>query len=203
MNLPADIRADSLVALVLFAAVTSITPGPNNLLLAASGANFGLRRSLPHLAGIWFGFAMLIVAAAAGVGAMLLASPLAAGILKATGIVYMLYLAWGLLQAGQPGAAADARPMSFVSAALFQFVNPKAWMMAVGAIAVFAAGAEKFALGVVLTILIFELVGLPCNLIWVLFGQGLRRWLDSPAGLRLFNLSMAALTALSAILLLL
>jgi len=187
---------DLLLALVAFAFVTSITPGPNNLMLMASGANFGLRRTLPHLAGVALGFAFLALVLGAGLNRVFAAVPAAAVALKAVSVVYMLWLAWKIATAAAPGQArAAGRPFSFLQAAGFQWVNPKAWAMALTALAVYAPGGEAGA--VVLVALIFALVNLPSVAVWVLMGLQLRRLLGDPRRLALFNGTMAVLLVAS------
>lgn len=184
-----------LFALMLFVLVSTVTPGPNNILLTASGANFGFRRTVPHMLGIWAGFATLIIAAGLGVGAALLADPRLHAMLKLVGAAYMLWLAWGLLRAGAMGEASGGRPMTFLGAALFQYANPKAWLMAVGAIAAFTTPGGNFAAELALIVGVFALFGPPCNSIWVLFGQGVARFLRDDVARRWFNRAMAGLTA--------
>lgn len=192
--MPAE-NPTGLSALMLFVLVTTLTPGPNNILLTASGANFGFRRTVPHMLGIWAGFATLILAAGLGIGAVLLADPRLHGLLKVIGAAYMLWLAWGLLRAGTVAEAGSGRPMSFVAAALFQYANPKAWLMAVGAIAAFTTPGGNYAAELALIIAAFAVFGPPCNSLWVLFGQGVARFLRDDAARRGFNCVMAGLTA--------
>lgn len=190
-----------LLPLVLFAVVTSITPGPNNILLTASGANFGFRRTLPHMLGISAGFLSLIIVSGLGVGAIILASPLLHQGLKLLGTAYLLWLAWQLVRAGAIESAMKARPMRFHEAALFQYVNPKAWMMAVGAIAAFTTPGGDYAVELGLIAVIFTLINLPCVSLWALFGVGIGRFLHNARQRLTFNLVMAGLTVLSALLL--
>jgi threonine/homoserine/homoserine lactone efflux protein len=187
---------DLLLALVAFAFVSSITPGPNNLMLMASGANFGLRRTLPHLAGVALGFAFLALMLGAGLNRVFAAAPAAAVALKAASVVYMLWLAWKIATAAAPGEArAGGRPFSFLQAVGFQWVNPKAWAMALTALAVYAPGGEAGA--VVLVALIFALVNLPSVAVWVFMGLRIRRFLGDPRRLALFNGTMAVLLVAS------
>lgn len=194
---PSAFTPDLFVALSLFAFVSSITPGPNNAMLMASGANFGLRRTLPHMAGVSVGFLVLILCVGLGLGGLFLAYPLLHDVLKVLGGAYLLWLAWKLATAkGLGGGAAASRPMTFLQAAGFQWVNPKAWAMAVSGVSAYTpqAGylANLFVMGAV-----FAAVNLPCIGAWTGFGVGMRRVLDRPAALRAFNLTMAALLVLS------
>ncbi len=182
---------DLLPALLSFAFVTSVTPGPNNLMLMASGANFGLRRTLPHMLGISAGFALLAGAAGLGLAGVLHTVPAALWALKVAAVGYMLWLAAQIARAGapQPGRA-GARPMTLVQAAAFQWVNPKAWAMALGAVTVYAPQGSPAQIALVA--LVFSLVNLPTIALWAWAGEALRGWLADPRRLRLFNLTMAA-----------
>lgn len=190
-----------LLPLMMFAVVTSITPGPNNILLTASGANFGFRRTIPHMLGIGAGFLSLIFATGLGLGAVILASPLLHQALKLVGAAYLVWLAWQLARAGAVENQAKARPMRFHEAALFQYVNPKAWMMAVGAIAAFTTPGGDYALELTLIAVIFAIINLPCVSLWALFGVAIGKVLNNNAARRVFNFAMAGLTVASAALL--
>ena len=187
---------DLILALAAFALATSITPGPNNLMLMTSGANFGLRRTLPHMTGVALGFVILAVAVGLGLGQALQAWPAGLLGLKAASVVYMLWLAWKFATAAppEPGQAAG-RPMTFLQAAAFQWVNPKAWAMALTAVTVYAPGQTPAA--VIATAAIFGIVNLPSVGLWALAGTALSRVLSSPSRLRAFNVTMAALLVLS------
>ena len=182
-----ETEMDTLWPLVSFAFASSITPGPNNLMLASSGVAFGLRRTLPHTLGVSTGFATLLIIAGAGIGALVANAPAAALGLKIFGTGYLAYLAWIMRHAfdGRP-TDATARPIRFVEAALFQFANPKAWVMALTAMSVFMpADAERWA-GVLLVSGVFVLVGLPCILSWVALGVTVRRSLKNERRRRIF-----------------
>lgn len=190
-----------LLPLALFAVVTSITPGPNNILLTASGANFGFRRSVPHMLGISAGFLSLILVTGVGLGAVILASDWLHQGLKAIGALYLVWLAWQLARAGSIENRSELRPMRFHEAALFQYVNPKAWMMAVGAVAAFTTPGGHYGMEVALIALVFTLINLPCVSLWALFGVGIGRFLNDARARTVFNFTMAGLTLLSAVLL--
>ena len=190
-----------LLPLALFAVVTSITPGPNNILLTASGANFGFRRTVPHMLGISAGFLSLILVTGVGLGTVILASDWLHQALKAIGALYLIWLAWQLARAGGIESRAELRPMRFHEAALFQYVNPKAWMMAVGAVAAFTTPGGHYGLEVALIAAIFTLINLPCVSLWALFGVGIGRYLSDARARTIFNFTMAGLTLLSAVLL--
>ena len=185
---------EMLIALATFALVTSVTPGPNNMMLMASGANFGFRRTLPHLLGVALGFGLMVAILGVGVAQLIAANPVVAGGLKWISLAYILWLAWKMVHATAPEAVAtEARPMTFLQAAAFQWVNPKAWAMALGAISAYAAGVG----GVLIVAAIFTGVNLPSVSVWVVMGQMLRQILNNPLRLRLFNWLMAGLLVAS------
>ncbi len=183
---------DLLSALAAFAFVTSITPGPNNLMLMTSGANFGFRRTIPHMLGVGLGFVFMLVLVGTGLVGVFEAYPVSYTILKAVSVAYLLYLAWKIAMASAPGEAAGAaKPMTFLQAALFQWVNPKAWAMALTAVTVYAPSQSIAAIGLVA--IVFGLVNLPSVSSWTILGQEMRRFLNKPSRLRVFNVVMAIL----------
>ncbi|MBS7661141.1 LysE family translocator [Pseudomonas lalucatii] len=187
-----------LIAFIAFAFVTSVTPGPNNTMLLASGANFGLRRTLPHMLGISLGLMLLVLAVGLGLGQLFEQLPALYGTLRYVGAAYLLYLAWKIAQAGAPDSAGGRRgkPFSFLQAAAFQWVNPKAWIMAIGAITTYTP-QENFLLNVLLIAGLFALVNCPTMSVWTVAGSLLRTWLSSPRVLRRFNIGMALLLVAS------
>ena len=185
-------------ALALYSFATSATPGPNNLMLASSGLNFGFRRTVTSLLGIEFGFIALILLVGAGLGSVIIAVPALQWALKLFGAAYLLWLAFQLWRAGELGESAHARPIGFWRGALLQAVNPKGWMMVIGAIGAFTAPGPQMWLGVAVIAGVFALVGFPCMSAWALFGAGIRRVLKSPGAFVRFNRVMAGLTALTA-----
>ena len=187
---------DTLVALFIYAFVSSITPGPNNFMLLASGVNFGFARTIPHMLGIGVGFVSLLVGVGLGLGAVLSAFPALHLALKIAGGAYLLSLAWKIAMSRTLGSAKDdrAKPMSFLQAAAFQWVNPKAWVMAVTAMALYTSAAAPF-LSVVLISLVFGLVNLPCVSCWAGFGVALRGFLSDPQRLKWFNIAMGLMLA--------
>lgn len=192
-NYIARMEQTTLAALSAFALVTSITPGPNNMMLMASGANFGLRRTVPHALGVGIGFTLMIVLVGVGLMELFDLFPVLNLILKVVSVVYLLWLAWKIANAGAPDTEGGARgkPMSFVQAMLFQWVNPKAWSMALTAIALYAPDRNLAAVALVAAV--FGVINLPSTSLWAVMGQALRGWLSSPARLRVFNWTMAAL----------
>ena len=188
---------DTLLALVLFAFATSITPGPNNMMLFASGVNFGFRRTVPHMLGIGAGFLSLLIGVGMGLGALLSAYPPAFLALKVAGGLYLLWIAWKIGSSRSMGEGeAKARPMTFLGAAAFQWVNPKAWVMAVTAMAVYP-NPEHYTLTVAIVALVFAAVNVPSVSTWAGFGSALREWLSVPVRLKWFNITMALLLVLS------
>lgn len=195
---PCVMSPDILLALIGFAFVTSVTPGPNNMMLLASGVNFGLRRTVPHMLGISLGHAVMVTLMGLGLSGLFQTVPQAMTVLKVVSVAYMLWLAWKIAHASAPeGGKAGGKPFSFVQAAAFQWVNPKAWAMALGAI---SAYAEDGGMGAVLTIaVVFAAVNLPSVTLWAAAGEALRTVLQSPRRLAQFNWTMAALLVASLI----
>lgn len=190
----------TLAALVVFAAVMSFTPGPNNVMLLASGLNFGVRRTVPHMAGITVGVTVMLVAVGLGLSGLFHAVPALLLALKWVGAAYMLWLAWRIAHAAPvdadgPAPRPQGRPMPALAAAAFQWVNPKAWVMAVTAMATYGGAGS---LGAVLVVAgVFGLVSVFSTATWAVFGAALRRVLSDPRHVRWFNWAMAALLVLS------
>ncbi len=180
-----------LLTLVGFAFVTSVTPGPNNLMLMSSGVNFGFRRSIPHMLGIGAGFISLLLGVGFGLGAVLTAFPALHLGLKVAGGLYLLYLAWriAMTRSFVDKTGATARPMRFVEAAAFQWVNPKAWVMAVTSMAVYTDPQSPIA-SVLFISGAYAAVNLPSVSIWTGFGVVLREFLSDPVRLKWFNIAM-------------
>lgn len=190
---------DMLTALMGFALATSITPGPNNLMLLASGANFGLRRTVPHMLGISLGHGFLIVVVGLGLAAIFEAYPLLRRAMMAVSLLYLAWLAWKVANAAPPGEAQiEGKPLTLLQAAGFQWVNPKGWYMALTAITAYTP-PEAGALGAIMVAAIFSATNLPAILVWAGFGTQVRRLLRKPHHLRLFNRTMAVLLLLTMI----
>ena len=185
---------DIFTALVAFAFVTVITPGPNNFMLMASGANFGFRRSVPHMMGIGLGFPSMVVLVGVGVMQVFDLWTPSYTILKVLSVGYLLYLAWKIAHAAPPKEAEDApegKPLSFVQSAAFQWVNPKAWSMALSAITLYAASRD---LAAVLWVAgVYVAVSVISTTSWTVLGQQMRRLLNNRVRLRVFNWTMAVL----------
>jgi threonine/homoserine/homoserine lactone efflux protein len=187
---------DQFLALLGFAFVTSVTPGPNNMMLIASGANFGFRRTIPHMLGISLGHLAMTLIVGLGLAGIVHQEPRVLVVLKWASIAYLLWLAWKLARASAPGqATVTGKPMTFLAAALFQWVNPKAWTMSLGAVSAYAV--DPTPLAVALIAATFAAVNLPSVSIWTIAGEQLRRFLTSPGRLRAFNWTMAALLVAS------
>lgn len=184
-----------LLGLAAFAFASSVTPGPNNMMLMASGANFGFRRTLPHMLGVALGFVAMAILVGLGLMQVFARFPVLHDALKVVSVAYLLWLAWRIANAAPKEASAGARPMTFLEAAAFQWVNPKAWTMALTAITVYAPDRSLAALALVAAI--FGAINLPSVGSWAAFGVLMRRVLTSPARLRLFNRAMAVLLGAS------
>ena len=184
-----------LIALAAFALITSITPGPNNLMVMASGANFGVRRTLPHMAGVLFGFNFMVWIVGAGLISVLEAVPASFIVLKALSAAFLLFLAWKIANAAAPGddpKAVGGKPLSFFQAAAFQWVNPKAWALSISAVGAYVNEAHPV-LSLAAVGVVFLAAGAPSMSTWMLLGTQLRRFLTNAARLRFFNWTCAAL----------
>ncbi|MGF7160417.1 threonine/homoserine/homoserine lactone efflux protein [Rhodoligotrophos appendicifer] len=189
---------EQIAAIAAYAFASSITPGPNNTMLMASGVNFGFQRSIPHMLGVCCGFSAMLLALGCGIGSLFQAYPALHDILRYVGGAYMLYLAWIIATAHPQNAVQSRDPISFLQAAAFQLVNPKAWMMAIGAVAGYVATDNLLASLAVLTG-IFAVINALCIIAWTGGGVALRRALGSSERLRLFNVAMALLLVVSLI----
>jgi threonine/homoserine/homoserine lactone efflux protein len=189
-----------LVAFIVFAAVMCFTPGPNNVMLLASGLNYGFRRTLPHVMGVTFGFAFMIAAVGVGLGAVFTTYPVLQTVLKYAGAAYLVYLAFAIATAGAPDPeqAKSRRPMTFMGAALFQWVNIKGWVMVIGTMTAYAAIAS-FPWNIVIQTLLTLAMGLLSTVTWALFGTWLQSLVKSPGAVRVFNIVMALLLLASLI----
>jgi threonine/homoserine/homoserine lactone efflux protein len=179
--------------------VMSITPGPNNVMLTAAGANFGFRRTVPHMLGISVGFSVQLLAVCAGLGAIFTRWPELQAVLRWAGAAYLVYLGWRLLRAGEASASQAPRPVTFIEAALFQFLNPKAWVMTLTAATLFLPRELGLLMACVYMVAVMAVINLPCIAIWALFGSSLRGLLARPAGRVTFNIIMAVALAVTGI----
>jgi threonine/homoserine/homoserine lactone efflux protein len=186
-----------LLPLTSFCFVSSITPGPNNMMLLSSGATFGLRRTVPHIIGISGGCALMVLVLGWALSGVVGRAPGLFTALHIVSTLYLLWLAWRIARSSGPhGAGARARPLNMLDAAGFQWVNPKAWAMVLGAVTSFAR-PDHLLVDVPLIALVLMAIGLPCIALWAGSGQMLRRFLSDARALRAFNLGMAALLVAS------
>jgi threonine/homoserine/homoserine lactone efflux protein len=193
----AVLTVELVLALMVFAVVSSATPGPNTLMLLASGLNHGFRRTVPHIVGVGVGFPVMVLAIGLGLGEVFERVPGSLAALRVVGAGYLLYLAWRIARAGPLEVeTGEARPFSFWQAAAFQWVNVKAWVMAITAITVYVVPVDVHR-SVLVIALVFALVSFPVSSAWTLFGSVLRRWLTSERSVRRFNVTMALLLVLT------
>jgi threonine/homoserine/homoserine lactone efflux protein len=182
------------IAFVVFAVVMFFTPGPNNVMLLSSGLTFGFRRTLPHVAGVTFGFAFMIGAVGLSFGTIFIAYPVLQTILKYAGVAYLIYLAVAIAMSGPVTSdqAGARRPMTFWGAAMFQWINVKGWVMVIGTITAYA-GIASFPWNITIQVMLSLLLGAVACSSWALFGSALRPVLTSPWAVRAFNILMAVL----------
>ena len=185
-----------LIALITFAFVSTVSPGPNNIMLMTSGANVGFMRTIPHMLGITFGFSLMVALVGFGLMGLFTAYLVVQQSLRIASMLYLLYLAVKIAKSKpMTNQASDYKPMSFLSAASFQWVNPKAWTMALTAISVYATSAEPQ--DILLVSLIFGLVNVPSVSLWTTAGKQLQGILQAPTKIKIFNYSMASLLVFS------
>jgi len=184
---------DVFYALLLFCFVAGITPGPNNMMLMSSGVNFGFRRTIPHLMGVVIGFSLMVALVGVGLDAIFTAVPKLLPIMRWAGAAYMVWLAWKIARSGPvKDGAGVGKPLGFFGAAAFQWINPKGWAMAIGALTAYAV-SPNYTLSVIAVALTVLVVAVPCSGVWIVFGSALRRWLSDPVHVKPFNIGMAIL----------
>ena len=188
------------VAVMSLAFVASITPGPNNLMLWASGLNHGVSGTLRHLAGVNIGFSFLLFVIAVGLGTVFERFPTVELTLKLAGGAYLLYLAYGIFTSVPTTDAERRPPMTFVQAALFQWVNPKAWVMGITATSTGLDEGAPLLLAALMLALVFGAVNLPCISAWMLSGAFASRFLDDEKRLRMANRFLGILLAATVVL---
>lgn len=182
------------LALVLFAFSAAITPGPNNVMLMSSGLNYGVKRSLPHLLGICLGFPVMVLLIGVGLGSIFERFPVIHTVIQVLGILYLLYLAWMIaMTKTHEMNSSNTKPLTFWQAALFQWINPKAWIMGTGAIATYTTLEANIFQQIGIIALIFLITAFPSAATWLFFGANLKRFLQSPKHQKIFNISMALL----------
>ena len=187
-------RLEPILAYFVFSIVTSVTPGPNNVMLTATGANVGIRRGLPHMFGISFGFGFMLFLLTAGVGTALVSNPTMLLVLKIAGIAVLLWLSWKIATAGRAKTAERERPIGFLAAAAFQWVNPKGWLIAASSVTFLQPDIAPVWQAIFFG-LTFVVLGTPCMLLWLGFGAAMQLLLKTDRALRIFNISMGVLLA--------
>lgn len=187
-----------LLSLIGFVVAASITPGPNNVMVTANAARFGVLATVPHMLGISAGFSLMIVLVGLGAGEALSLAPwwVAAG-MRWGALGWLLWMAWGIATAPPPGAPGEGRPFGFFPAMLFQWVNPKAWLLALSIATAWVRPEGSPVVQLLTVAALFAVIGLPCNLPWALLGTGAARLFTRPAALRRFNVAMALLLVAS------
>lgn len=187
------------LSLLTFTFVAGITPGPNNLMLVVSGLNHGVQKSLPHYFGICFGFPLMVAVIGFGLGTLFLKLPSLYLSIKVLGISYLLFLAWKIANAGNMQAKKTLRePLTFLQAATFQWINPKAWTIGVSAIAAFTVQSD-ISQSVATIVLAYLIMAFICQGIWLKLGEFLQKILSKDSRIQLFNIGMAVLLMLSVI----
>lgn len=188
-----------LIPIIIFCFATSISPGPNNIMLMASGVNHGIVKSIPHLLGINIGFPAMVAAIGFGLGNLFIAFPQIYLVIKVVGIAYLLYLAWKIARSSMPDVQVESnKPLTFIQAVLFQWVNPKAWVMAIGAIASFTT-SEKMISQILVIVATYAIVGGMCIAVWLCAGAAMKRFLQNEKQLKVFNIMMALLLVVSVV----
>lgn len=193
-------QIDSLVSLLVFAVIAAFTPGPNNIMIMSSGLNHGVRASMPHLFGICLGFPSMILAVGFGLGYLFNSFPVFHKVVQVIGVIYLFYLAW-MIARSVPSElkSEESPPLTFVQAALFQWINPKAWVMGTSALAAYTTVGTSMVTQVLTVVVVFMLMAFPSAGVWLLFGSALRRLLSRPAYQRWFNVFMGVLLVLTMI----
>jgi threonine/homoserine/homoserine lactone efflux protein len=189
-----NFNVELIAAMAMFAFVTSVTPGPNNMMLLASGLNFGIKRTLPHWLGVSLGHFVMLLLVGAGLESLLKAYPFVYQVMKVVGFAYLLYLAWGVARSGAPERNGEeaVQPITFLGAAAFQWVNPKAWIMAIGYFSNYMPTDATLPF-VVLTCMMFSAINFPSVGLWVWLGAKLEHYLQQNSIRKIFNGTMAVL----------
>jgi len=189
--------SSTLISFATFAVVAAFTPGPNNVMLAASGANYGFRRTLPHIFGILVGFCSLVVAAGLGLATLFTIMPWLYDVLKVISVMFLLYLAWKIGSAGCATTKHKDRPLSFIQAASFQLINPKSITVIISSVTAFTSTAENVGAEVTILLVVFATVTICATCTWAVFGTAIAHLLTSQTRLRQFNITMSLLLVAS------
>ncbi len=187
----------TILSFITFALIAGFTPGPNNVMLAASGANFGFQKTLPHILGVFVGFCALLLSAGFGLSKLFTIMPWLYDSLKIVSFVFLLYLAWKIGSAGSPKDHKNTKPISFMQAASFQLVNPKGIMVIISSVAAYTSSAEKVGTEVFILFIVFAIITIGSTCTWTLLGKGISKLLTSQKQLRQFNVVMAMLLLIS------
>ncbi len=189
---------DFIIAIFIFSFSATVTPGPNNIMILASGLNFGTMKSLPNYLGICIGFPIMVMFVGLGFGFIFESFPIVHTYIRIAGIFYLLFLSWKI-DTSAPNSlnAKQSMPFSFLQAVVFQWVNPKAWIMATSAVAAFTSGDTNIFLQVLIIALTFMIVAFPSTGLWLFCGVWLKKIFNSPSHQRTFNRGMAILLVLS------
>jgi threonine/homoserine/homoserine lactone efflux protein len=187
----------TLISFATFALVAAYSPGPNNVMLAASGANFGFRRTLPHIFGILFGFCSLVVAAGLGLATLFVAIPWLYNVLKVMSVLFLLYLAWKIGSAARATTQARPKPLSFIQAASFQLINPKAITVIISSVTAYTSTAENVGAEVTILLVVFATATICATCTWAVFGTAIANLLNNKNRLHQFNITMALLLLVS------
>lgn len=192
---------EQLLALATLAFVGSFTPGPNNMIATVTGANHGFRAALPHIFGVPFGFASMLIAGTVGVAALLLTYPFIAALIKWAGIAYLLFIAWQLARPnviGEESEGTTMKPLSFWQSAAFQYANPKAWMLAAATAGSFTTN-HATSVSIAIIVIVFSIAAMGSLITWAWVGFALRHWLSVGQRMRIFNVAMGVLLAATAL----
>ena len=185
-------------AVLLFSFTTAVTPGPNIIMITSSGLNYGIRKSMPHYLGVCIGLPVMVAAVGLGFDLVFHEFPFLHEIIKVMGIFYFFYLAYHVaIASGTSIHENKNKPLTFMQAAVFQWINPKAWIMATEAIAAYTTQDSDMLIQVYYVTLAFFLMMFPCTAVWLFFGVNLKKILKNEIQQRLFNLCMAVLLILS------
>ena len=185
------------LSVILFCLVTSITPGPNNIMLMSSGLNHGVLKTIPHISGIIVGFPLMVAALGFGLGTIFLNYPVIHQVIKIVGISYLLFLAWKIANTSNANAGKQLKkPFTFIQSAAFQWLNPKAWVIAIGAIATFTT-VGNIEIQVIIIVFTYLFVGAFSMGLWLLMGASLQKILRSQKQFQVFNVAMAILLVMS------
>ena len=183
----------AIISFTTFASIAAISPGPNNIMLAASGANFGVKRTIPHIAGVTIGFLGLVLASGIGLSGLFAALPQLYDVMRVLALFFLFYLAWKIANAGPIEEARSSKPLSFTAAFLFQWVNPKATTVTISAITAYTSSADSFFTNLILILIIFGIATIISTVAWTIAGQFIGQFLQQKNRRLLFNYMMAGL----------